>query len=72
LNQESKAPSHVLWGAEQIAREIGRNRRQTFYLLESGQIPARKAGRNWFITKSALRAWLAGDTDTNKSRFAAN
>jgi len=60
MDRESKAPSHVLWGAEQIAREIGR--RQTFYLLESGQITARKAGRNWFSTKSALRAWLAGES----------
>lgn len=60
-DQENKTPSHVLWGATAIAKEINRNRRQTFCLLESGQLPARKAGRTWFITKSALKAWLHGN-----------
>ena len=31
---------NIVWGAEEIARVIGRTPRQTFHLMASGQIPA--------------------------------
>jgi hypothetical protein len=46
----------VIWGAETIGKAIGRTKRQTFYLLENGQIPeARKVGRCWVVSRSALQ-----------------
>jgi hypothetical protein len=59
------SPAGILWGAKAIGAEIGKGPRQVFYLLESGKLPAQRVGRQWVTTKSAIRAWLAGDTDTN-------
>ncbi len=48
----------VLWGAEEIGAEIGRSAKQTFYLLASGQLPARKVGRFWVAERGKLREFL--------------
>jgi hypothetical protein len=50
-----------LWGARAIAQEIGRSERQTFYLLETRQLPARKVGASWVATRRRLREFLAGE-----------
>jgi hypothetical protein len=50
----------ILWGAEQIARAIGRNRQQTFYLLKRKELPAKKLGRFWVSSKKALREFAEG------------
>ena len=62
MDQESKAPGNVLWGAKAIGEEIGKNTRQTFYVLETGRLPAQRIGRQWVTTRAQLKAWLAGDT----------
>ena len=72
LDHEGKSPNGALWGCKAISKEIGKNERQTFYLLESGLLPAQKVGRQWVTTRSRVRAWLHGEPYTNKSRFAAN
>jgi hypothetical protein len=55
-------PGDLLWGAEAIAAAIGRTPRQTFKLLETGKLPAKKIGRRWFSTKRALaRAMALGE-----------
>ena len=41
----------VLWGATDIGEEIGKGRRATFYLLETGQLPAEKVGGRWASTR---------------------
>jgi hypothetical protein len=46
----------ALWGARAIAAFIDRPLRQTFYMLETGVLPARKKGAMWVSTRSALRA----------------
>lgn len=45
----------LVWGAEAIAKELKRNKRVTYYLLESGAIPAKKAGKQWVISRRKLR-----------------
>jgi hypothetical protein len=56
----------LLWGMSSIAEELGLNRRQAYYLLESGVVAgARKVGGRWCASRSGLRrnfaALLAGN-----------
>jgi hypothetical protein len=39
--------SDLVWGADAIARVIGRSERATFHLLSSGLLPAKKIGGKW-------------------------
>lgn len=44
-----------VWGAAEIGRVIGRNPRQTSYLLDSGALKsARKVGGRWMANRAAL------------------
>jgi hypothetical protein len=46
VNSPAKiASSDFLWGADEIGRAIGRNRRQAFHLLNRGEIKIRKESR---------------------------
>ena len=49
----------LVWEVAGIAAEIGKNARQTHYLLENGALPARKIGGRWCTSRSALRAFFA-------------
>jgi hypothetical protein len=57
----STAECDVVWGAEAIGQVIGRTARQTFYLLESQCLPARKLGGRWCASRKKLLAAVAGD-----------
>jgi hypothetical protein len=48
----------ILWGVKAISEEIGRTERQAFYLLETGQLPAKKTGGRWWSTRTALRGFF--------------
>lgn len=50
-----------IWGVSKIAEEIDRSERQTFYLLQSGQVPGQKIGGRWVTTRRKLRALFVGD-----------
>jgi hypothetical protein len=50
----------LLWGARAIAQAIGRSERQAFYLLETGQLPARKVGATWVAARPKLVEFLTG------------
>lgn len=52
--------SDQVWGATAIAAVINLSRRQTFYLLERGHLPARKVGKRWTASASGLRQYLSG------------
>ena len=57
MNRDTNTSLQLIWGCEGIAREIGRTRRQTFHLLESGAIPAaKKIGGRWVADRRHLRA----------------
>ena len=51
----------LLWGARAIADCIGRNYRQTVYLLSTKKLPAQKIGATWIASRSKLRARLLGE-----------
>jgi hypothetical protein len=51
----------LIWGAAPIATHIGRSLRQTYYLLERGQIPAKKIGGTWLASKRKLASLLMGE-----------
>lgn len=51
----------LIWGGANIAREIGRTPRQTYHLLETGKLPAKKIGDLWVGSKTVLRRHLAGE-----------
>jgi hypothetical protein len=53
----------LVWGADEIAKFIGRPRRQTYHMLENRHIPARKAGGIWVASRSKLRAHFEADND---------
>jgi hypothetical protein len=48
-----------LWGVDAIAGELGLNRRQTYYQLETGKLPARKQAGKWIASRSGLRRYFA-------------
>lgn len=45
----------LLWGAQEIAREIGRGEKVTYNMLERGELPAKKIGNRWVASKMKLR-----------------
>ena len=49
-----------LWGAKAIGEAIGKNSRQTFWLLQNGRLPARKVGALWVSERSTLLTFLKG------------
>ncbi|PRD40428.1 hypothetical protein C5748_27005 [Phyllobacterium phragmitis] len=51
----------LIWQVEAIAALIGRTERQTFHLLKSGQLPARKVGGRWVAEKSRLVRFFLED-----------
>jgi hypothetical protein len=51
----------LVWGAENIGKEINRTARQTHHLLASGAIKsARRAGGLWCADRGALRREFGG------------
>jgi hypothetical protein len=61
---ESKAEREAepIWGAEAIGNVIGKNRRQTFWLLQNGLLPARKVGSLWVSERQALLNFITTPT----------
>lgn len=57
----SEIESDLIWGGDGIAKEIDRTARQTFHMLETGAIPARKVGNRWVASRSALRKFFRGE-----------
>lgn len=58
---------NLIWGANAIAKALGRTERATFHMLEHGQIPgARKVGGRWCFDPEVFRGCLrraAGQVD---------
>jgi hypothetical protein len=56
MSIQAESTSDILWGCEAIAAAIGRSTRATFHLLENGQLPAKKIGGRWCVSRRALLA----------------
>jgi hypothetical protein len=52
-------PNDIIWGADQIGREVGLDRASAYHLLSRGLLPARRIGRRWVTTRTRLRQALA-------------
>lgn len=48
----------LVWGAASIGKEINQSARQTFYMLESGFLPAKKVGNRWVAERGKLRKFF--------------
>ncbi|UIK05034.1 DNA-binding protein [Neorhizobium galegae] len=48
----------LIWGAEDIAKAIGRSPRVTFHLLTTGALPAKKVGGRWVAERGKLIAFF--------------
>jgi hypothetical protein len=70
MSQDQQTPLRLdlLWGNRAISNEINRTARQTFYLLETGQIPARKIGGRWCASRTTLREFFATVTAGDVAR----
>jgi hypothetical protein len=55
----------LLWGAQAIADYIGKNYRQTVYLLSTNKIPAQKLGSTWLGHRAKIRARLLGEVNAS-------
>ncbi|RUT92558.1 DNA-binding protein [Mesorhizobium sp. USDA-HM6] len=53
----------LVWGAEAISLLIGAKPRQTFHLLETGQIPAKKVGGRWVAERGKLTRFFLDDEE---------
>ncbi|HEV7417902.1 MAG TPA: DNA-binding protein [Tianweitania sediminis] len=51
----------LIWGVSAIAKIICRTDRQTFRLVEAGELPAKKVGGRWVAERSKLVAFFTED-----------
>ncbi len=50
----------LIFGATNIAKEMGLNPRQTYHMLYNGLLPpAFRIGRRWYARKSTLKQWIS-------------
>jgi hypothetical protein len=50
----------LIWGAEGIAKAIGRTERQTKHMLYMGELPGKKVGGRWVASLQKLREHFEG------------
>lgn len=56
--EPASVASDLIWGAEDIGREIGGPTKKVFCLLERGHIPAKKVDGLWVASRATLREYL--------------
>jgi hypothetical protein len=61
MTEKSSPFLDLIWGVSAIARVIGRTDRQTFHLISTGELPARKIGNRWVIERNRLIAHFTED-----------
>ncbi|AWC22211.1 hypothetical protein CO731_01667 [Aminobacter sp. MSH1] len=49
-----EATIDLVWEVAEIAKLIGRTPRQTFHMLKTGQLPAKKVGGRWVAERGKL------------------
>lgn len=57
----SPSTEDIVWEVDNIAQVIGRSERQTFHLLATGQLPAKKVGGRWVASRRKLLQAVLGD-----------
>jgi len=51
----------MVWGVAEIAKVIGKNERQTFYLVSKGLLPVQKTGRRYSGSRRRLLRAVTGE-----------
>jgi len=51
----------LIWEVAEIAKLIGRTERQTFHMLQSGQLPAKKVGGRWVAERGTIIRFFMGN-----------
>lgn len=59
-NQSNVEKFELIWGIGEIATAIGQSFSATAYMLQQGQIPARKVGERWVAERGELLAFFKG------------
>ena len=72
LKQDASLGNDLVWGVASIAKEINRSERQTFHLLETNKLPAKKVGGRWVSSKSALRRFFLTQLGRSREVMAGN
>lgn len=54
-------PLDLVWGVQGIAKLIGRTQRQTYHMLYSGKLPAKRVGGRYVAERSKLLAFFTGE-----------
>lgn len=57
-----KEESKAVFNLKEAAAYLGISVPTLAALLQSGEIPCRRAGQRWLISKAALDAWLTNNT----------
>jgi hypothetical protein len=55
LSETNETLLDLVWEVDAIAKLIGRSDRQTFHLLSTGELPAKKVGGRWVVERGTLR-----------------
>lgn len=61
MGENNDQHDDIVWEVENIAKFIGRTSRQTYHLLETGALPARKIGGRWVASRKKLLAAILGE-----------
>lgn len=63
---ETQPALDLVWEVEAIAKLISRNERQTFHLLATGQLPAKKVGGRWVAERGQLIRFFMNDAEVSR------
>lgn len=58
MTSDSDMTLDLVWEVAEIAKTIGRNERQTFHMLNAGQLPGKKVGGRWVVERNQLIAFF--------------
>ncbi len=64
LNKKEDSPSSLdlIWGVSEIAKMIGRTERQTYHMIQSGNLPmVKQVGERYVASRSKLIAFFIED-----------
>jgi excisionase family DNA binding protein len=49
--------------ADEVAESLGLDRKGVYAAASAGEIPARRVGRRWIFSRTAIENWLASAPD---------
>ncbi|WP_085033907.1 hypothetical protein [Ensifer aridi] len=64
MNKKEDSPSSLdlIWGVSEIAKMIGRTERQTYHMIQSGNLPmVKQVGERYVASRSKLIAFFIED-----------